>query len=178
MDFRSVTTRGGDSGQTGLADGSRRSKDDLLIEVLGDIDELHAALGMLKTVLTDNLKQDEVTWVENMLIRMGGMLAVPPTHPKYSKLDRIDNKDIELLESWQKEIMARIEIPEYFIVYGDSEGSARADMARAVCRRAERHLVSLIRQRVMIDLSAAQRFLNRLSDYLYVYARFLDDNPV
>ena len=173
-DFDQITTRGGDSGETSIADGSRRPKDDLLIDVLGEVDELHSALGLLKASLSENLEKDELDWIEHALIRIGGMLAVPPSHPGYGKLDHVDNQDIEKLEGWQKEMMDRVKIPPLFITYGGSEEGARADVARAVCRRAERRLVRLIRERGMRDLAVAQRFLNRLSDYLFVRARELD----
>ena len=173
-DFDSITTRGGDTGQTSIADGSRRPKDDLLIEMLGEVDELHAALGMLKAALPDLSRRDEIDWVEHCLLRIGGMLAVPPSHEYWSKLNRVDDGDIGKLESWQKEVMDRLKLPTVFITYGDSETGARADMARAICRRTERHIVRLIRERAMTELAPAQRFLNRLSDYLFVLAREMD----
>jgi cob(I)alamin adenosyltransferase len=173
-EFNQITTRGGDSGETSLADGSRRPKDDLLIDVLGEIDELHAALGLLKAALATTLERDEIDWMERSLLRIGAMIAVPPSHPAYEKLDRVDEKDIEKLEAWQKEIMDRVNMPPLFITYGGSESGARADVARAVCRRSERRIVKLIRERGMRDLGDAQRFLNRLSDWLFVRARDLD----
>ncbi len=173
-EFERITTRGGDSGDTSIADGSRRSKDDLLIEVLGEVDELHAALGLLKASLSDPFNRDEVEWVERALLRVGGMVAVPPTHPGYDSLDIVGEDDIQKLETWQKEMMASVSLPPVFITYGGSESGARADLARAVCRRVERRVVSLIRERGMRDIAGAQRFLNRLSDWLFVKARVLD----
>lgn len=175
-EFNQITTRGGDTGETSLADGSRRPKDDLLIEVLGEVDELHACLGLLKAALATTLERDEIDWMERSLLRIGGMIAVPPSHAAYEKLDRVDDEDIEKLEHWQKELMDRVNMPPLFITYGGSESGARADVARAVCRRAERRLVKLIRERGMRDLGDAQRFLNRLSDWLFVRARDLDAN--
>ena len=173
-EFESVTTRGGDTGETSIADGSRRPKDDLLIEVLGDVDELQAALGLVKAALEDIAEKDAVDWIQRCLLRNGGMLAVPLSHPARKKLDIIGDEDVDTLEKWQKEAMDRVSMPRRFITYGGSEAGARADLARAVCRRAERHLVGLIRTRGMRDLAPAQRFLNRLSDYLYVKAREWD----
>ena len=173
-EFDQITTRGGDTGETSLADGSRRVKDDLLIEVLGEVDELHATLGLLKVSLATTLERDEIDWMERSLLRIGGMIAVPPSHPAYKNLDRVGDTDIEQLEAWQKELMDRVNLPPLFITYGGSERGARADLARAVCRRAERRIVKLIRERGMTDLSDAQRFLNRLSDWLFVRARDLE----
>lgn len=175
IEFDSITTRGGDSGQTSIADGSRRAKDDLLIEVLGEVDELHASLGMVKASLTDIREQDEIDWIEQSLLRLGGMLAIPPNHRSYGKRPRINHADIEKLENWQRDAMEKADMPASFITYGGSEAGARADMARAICRRVERRVVTLIRERVMQDLADAQRFLNRLSDYLFVQARCFED---
>ncbi len=173
-EFTSITTRGGDSGETSIADGSRRPKDDALIEVLGEVDELHAALGLFKVTLSTPLEQDEIDWIQRCLIRMGGMLSVPPSHPAWEGLDRLNETDIEKLEEWQKESMNQMTMPTLFITYGGSEAGARCDIARAVCRRTERRMVALIRSRGMTELAPAQRFLNRLSDYLYVQARVMD----
>jgi cob(I)alamin adenosyltransferase len=173
-EFESITTRGGDGGDTSLADGSRRGKDDILIEVLGDMDELNAALGLFKAALQEVRDKDDVDWMQRVLIRIGGMLAVPPDHPSFRTLDAVGDDDIEELERLEREVMASVEMPRRFVTFGASEIGARADWARAVCRRAERHLVKLIRQRRMKDLEGAQRFLNRLSDCLYVMARRLD----
>jgi cob(I)alamin adenosyltransferase len=174
IEFDKITTRGGDFGETSIADGSRRPKDDLLIDVLGEVDEFHALLGLLKAALRTNGEQDEIDWMERGLLRLGGMIAVPPSHPTWEKLDVIGNSDIEKLEQWQKEMMEKVNLPPLFITYGGSESGARADVARAVCRRVERRLVRLIRERGMTDLAAGQRFLNRLSDWLFVKARQLD----
>ena len=174
VQFENVTTRGGDSGQTSMMDGSRRPKDDLLMEALGDVDELHATLGLFKASLSNQLEKDEIDWIEQVLLRIGGMIAVPPSHSYYSKLDRVDSEDIHRLETWQKEMMETLKIPNHFITYGSTDSGAKADLARAVCRRAERRVVSLIRERMMRDLMDAQVFLNRLSDYLFVWGRKLD----
>lgn len=171
IEFDHITTRGGDSGQTSLADGSRRFKDDILIDTLGEVDELHATLGMVKASQSHVQQRDELEWIEQCLIRIGGMIAVPLPR---ENIPCIDNADIETLESWQRDVMNTVNLPARFITYGGSDSGARADMARAVCRRTERRLVSLIHRQVMNHLIAAQRFLNRLSDYLFVLARYYD----
>lgn len=173
-EFDQITTRGGDGGQTSLADGSRRSKDDLIIDTLGEVDELHASLGLLKAALKTAPEIDEIDWIEHCLLRLGGMLAVPLSHPTYSKMNILTNLDLEKLEIWQKDLMDCVTLPPVFITYGESEPSARADIARAVCRRVERRLVRLIRERRMNDLVDGQKFLNRLSDFLFIKARELD----
>ena len=173
-DFSRITTRGGDSGQTSIADGSRRSKDDMLIDVIGEVDELHAQLGLLKASLTEVLDKDDIEWIEQRMLRIGGMLAVPPDHEAYASIQRVTDADIDHLEKRQKEMMDEVDLPPLFVTYGETESGARADVARAVCRRVERRMVRLIRERVMTDLTPAQRFLNRLSDWLFIRARLLD----
>ena len=174
VEFDKITTRRGDSGETSLADGLALPKDSLAFEVLGDVDELHSALGMLKASIEETPDKDEIDWIEHCLLRIGGMIAVPPSHSAFSKIDRVGIPDLEKLESRQKKLMEKVEMPPLFITYGGSEKGARADMARAVCRRAERHVVRLIREEKLSHLSDAQKFLNRLSDWLFVKARELD----
>jgi len=172
--FDRITTGGGDAGRSSLADGSRRRKDDLVIEVLGEIDETHSFLGLLKTAMENPSKRDEIEWIEHCLLTMGGMVAKAPTYPNTDKSLRVlGNSELNKLEKYQMKHMEQAEIPAAFVVYGDNEASARADVARAVCRRAERRLVALIMDRGMTELASAQIFLNRLSDYLFVLARTL-----
>ncbi|MCG8454335.1 MAG: cob(I)yrinic acid a,c-diamide adenosyltransferase [Spirochaetales bacterium] len=171
IEFDQITTRGGDGGETSIADGSRRGKDDQLIDVIGEVDELHAALGLYKATLQDKKLREEMDWIQRRLLCIGGMLAVPPDHSAYNQIERIDEKSIAKLEKSQKAMMKGVNLPPYFVTYGGSEQGARADWARAVCRRCERRMVALIRNRVMRDLAPAQQFLNRLSDWLFIRAR-------
>ncbi len=174
IEFKKITTRKGDSGKTSLADGLALPKDSLPFEVLGDVDELHSALGLLKASMEETPDKDDINWIENCLLRIGGMIAVHPSHSAFSKIDRVGISDLEKLETRQKKLMEKVEMPPLFITYGGSERGARADVARAVCRRSERHLVRLIRGKKLSHLSDAQKFLNRLSDWLFVKARELD----
>ncbi len=112
--------------------------------------------------------------MENCLLKIGGMLALAPTHPAYKKMDLVGDKDIEELEDRQKILMERVDLPPLFSTCGGSESGARADLARTVCRRTERHLVKLIREKKLNHLGDALKFLNRLSDWLYIKARELD----
>jgi len=174
IDFDQITTRKGDSGESSLADGLPQPKDSLVFEVLGDVDELHSALGLLKSSLDNSIDKDEIDWLEHCMLRIGGMLAVPPSHPAFSRIDRIEKSDIEKLETRQKELMEGIEMPPLFITFGKSEMGARADMARSICRRTERHLVRLVREEEASHLDEVRSFLNRLSDWLFIKARGLD----
>jgi len=173
-EFTEITTRRGDSGESSLSDGSRHPKDDLIFEVLGDVDELHSFLGLLKAGLNSEIETEEINWMEHRLLNIGAMTAVPISHPMYRSMELLEDVHIEELESRQKALMKNVEMPPLFITFGGSENGARADTARAVCRRTERHMVKLIREREMDHLGTALKFLNRLSDWLYIKARELD----
>jgi len=172
--FDRITTGGGDWGKSSLAAGPRRRKDDLIIEVLGEIDEVHAFLGLLKSALRNQSEREEIEWIEHCLLTIGGMVASIPTHPRVDKRLRVlGDAELKKLEKYQMKHMEAAKIPAAFVIYGSSEAAARADTARAVCRRAERRLVKLITVRRITKLASAQVFLNRLSDYLFVLARTL-----
>lgn len=160
-----IYTRTGDGGTTGLADGARVQKDSPLIEAIGAVDELNAALGVL---LAESLPEDIrscLTDVQHDLFDLGGELSKPGhtiLTPAYvNRLERtLDgfNKDLPPLED--------------FILPGGSRAAALAHLARTVCRRAERRLVTLARKKSAPPF--AVRYLNRLSDLLFVLARVLN----
>ncbi|MBS3936077.1 MAG: cob(I)yrinic acid a,c-diamide adenosyltransferase [Sulfuritalea sp.] len=160
-----IYTRTGDAGLTGLGDGSRIGKDGPRIAALGDVDELNAGVGLL---LCEELP-DEVrvllTGIQHDLFDLGGELSVPgasflqPTQPGRleTAIDRF-NGELEPLKE--------------FILPGGMRAAALAHQARTVCRRAERAVVALA-QREAVSTPARQ-YLNRLSDLLFVLARWLN----
>ena len=160
-----ITTRTGDAGETGLGDGSRVAKDSPRIAVLGDIDELNSALGL---VLAEDLPQalrDALHEVQQDLFDLGGELSIPG-HAilKAGQVKRLEKH----LEAWNAPLPALKE----FILPGGSRAAAAAHLARAVCRRAERSVVALGRADPVGDL--ARQYLNRLSDLLFVIGRSLN----
>jgi len=160
-----IYTRTGDEGYTSLLNNSRVSKTDDRIELLGTIDELSSHLGLAKVCADASLKED-ISTIQSTLIKVMACVA-SNSLSKYT-LDgevlfleeKIDN--IEKLFSRQKE----------FVLYGGCELSARLDVARAVVRRAERQFCRTTRLH-RLDPKAL-KYLNRLADYLYVSARFVD----
>ena len=160
-----IYTRTGDAGTTGLGDGSRIGKDAPRIAAIGDVDELNAALGVL---LCEELP-DEVrillTGVQNDLFDLGGELAVPGgcflkgTQPARleTAIDRY-NGDLEPLKE--------------FILPGGTCAAALTHQARTICRRAERAVVALAHHEPVTE--AARQYVNRLSDLLFVLARWLN----
>ena len=158
-----ITTRSGDQGQTGLADGSRVDKNSPRIHTLGDLDELNAALGLLAMEL-DHDRIGLVTGIQQRLFDLGGELALPGSSV-------INAGHVQDLEHQTEIINAKLPPLKEFILPGGTHAAARAHLARAVCRRAERSLWGLSRTETVN--SESLKYLNRLSDLLFVMARQL-----
>lgn len=157
-----IVTRTGDAGQTGLADGSRVSKDSARIRALGEVDELNCALGVaLAETLPEDLR-DALTAIQHDLFDLGGGLAIPGSAP-------VRDDQVARLEQWIERWNAGLAPLKEFILPGGSRAAALAHLARAVCRRAERALVALAATEPVPE--ASRRYLNRLSDLLFVLAR-------
>jgi len=160
-----IFTRTGDDGCTGLADGSRVDKMGPRITAIGDIDELNSHLGLVLVRLSGSAEEALLTEIQHDLFDLGGELAIPGssviTAPRVARLETaIDgyNQSLGPLEE--------------FILPGGGQAGATTHVARAVCRRAERALVSMSRQEQVNPQSLA--YLNRLSDLLFVLARHLN----
>lgn len=164
----SIITRTGDDGDTGLWSGERIGKDDLRVEAYGTIDELSSALGVARHLCL----QDEVLYaiedIQRILFRIAGELASVGL-----AFDRpITAKDEERLSERTTALEERIFL-KGFVLPGMTAGSAALDMARTIARRAERRVVALARKE---DVSGdLRKFLNRLSDYLFMLARAEED---
>jgi cob(I)alamin adenosyltransferase len=170
---------GGDCGKSSLYDGTRLSKDDLLFEALGDLDELNSFLGVARAALTDQngispRARRDIPSIQEDLIRIGAQIATPPESRQYEKLRPIAAADVDRLKDSELAYMEGIELPNEFILPGKSQCAAHFDVARAVCRRVERRIVSCIRDRNMEHLAACRAYLNRLSSLLFAIARSLD----
>ncbi len=176
--FDQITTRGGDEGLSTLYNGERRPKDDLVFQVLGDLDELNSFLGWVKAEGKGLFFKDELESLQLNLFRIGAEVATPPTDPRFHALDLLTDQDITVLETVEKRVLESIEVPKRFVLPGGCALSARLDICRTICRRAERSLVALIRSRGLQELAPCQRYLNRMSDYLYVLARWADQHNI
>ena len=160
-----IYTRTGDDGTTGLADGTRTPKDSPRVEALGEIDELNSAVGL---VLAEDLPEAlrvSLLAVQHDLLDMGGELCVPGH-------DIISAAHVTRLEKELDRLNAGLAPLEDFVLPGGSRAAAAAHLARTVCRRAERRLVALARLERVSPLLL--RYLNRLSDLLFVTARALN----
>lgn len=169
LEFTQVTTRGGDTGESSLADGERRRKDDLLFEALGTLDELVSYLGVVRAGI-DEKTAEVLLAVQKSLQIISGMAAVPKRSKLYPDSKKIDDSDIEKLEIEEARILEKTKISGKFVLPGNTEFSAHIHVARTVCRRAERRIVTCIREQSHSHLIPAQRYINRLADYLFVLA--------
>ena len=160
-----IYTRTGDQGKTGLADGSRVDKFHARIESLGNIDELNSIIGIL---LTEKLPSDKKAILERIqhdLFDIGGELSIP-NHTK------IDDKKVDFLENSLDDMNNELQPLKEFILPGGSKTSSYCHLARTVCRRVERDLFKLA-QTDKVN-KASLKYINRLSDTLFVLARFLN----
>ncbi|WP_434634586.1 cob(I)yrinic acid a,c-diamide adenosyltransferase [Chromobacterium sp. CV08] len=161
----SIITRTGDDGTTGLGDGSRVAKDGARIEALGDVDELNSVIGVL---LAEPPPQPMAQWlaeIQHDLFDLGSELAVPG----YAAISDGHVQALEALVAFMNEELGPL---KEFILPGGLRSAALAHQARAVCRRAERAVVALAREEEVSQ--PLRRYLNRLSDFLFVLARYLN----
>jgi len=172
-----VYTRRGDQGDTGLAGGQRVPKDSARIEAYGTVDELNAFLGAARATATELLPGhtrlaglvDTLLRVQHELFNLGSTLATLPedVHPKQA---RVTEEDIARLESEMDKMNEELPGLRSFVLAGGSRLDAELHICRTVCRRAERLVVALSRQEAVPP--EAVRYLNRLSDALFVWARW------
>jgi cob(I)alamin adenosyltransferase len=160
-----IYTRTGDDGTTGLSDGSRIDKDSLRITAIGSIDELNSLLGQVICENTDQQCGDVLTEIQHRLFDMGGELSMPGQQ-------LMQTESISWLEQQLDKMNADLAPLKDFILPGGSRVAAVCHVARSVCRRAERDVISLSHKN---DISIIiQGYLNRLSDLLFVMARFFN----
>jgi cob(I)alamin adenosyltransferase len=159
-----IYTRTGDDGSTGLGDGSRFEKDSLRVEAFGTVDELNSQVGLLMSTQLSEPVFDCLTRIQHELFDLGGELCMPG-------FTLIPESFVSQLEADLDHFNEDLPPLKDFILPGGSESAARCHIARTVCRRAERALVSLAREEETNPVSL--RYLNRLSDLLFVMARVL-----
>ena len=157
-----IYTRTGDKGETGLTGGDRVAKDSVLIHAIGDVDELNSLLGLLACKLEGDICLD-IKAVQNDLFDLGGELSCALPLIKQNRIDWLEQKLDQLNEN----------LPplKEFILPGGGEAASVCHLARSVCRRAERNLVSAARD-VSINAEVLA-YINRLSDLLFVMSRFI-----
>jgi len=159
-----IYTRTGDDGSTGLAGGDRVPKDSERIDAIGSVDELNATVGLLRASEVPEAIDEVLEGIQHRLFDLGGELAMPGT-------ELIAQARVTQLEQALDGFNAELPVLEEFILPGGNEAAARCHLARTVCRRAERDLLRLARKDPVNPVSG--RYLNRLSDLLFVLARVL-----
>jgi cob(I)alamin adenosyltransferase len=160
-----IYTRTGDDGSTGLGNGTRVPKDHARVEAIGAVDELNSVLGLL---LGESLPEDlraPLTRIQHTLFDIGGELSVP------GRAVLGDDRVTEL-EQWLDRFNADLAPLKEFILPGGSRAAALCHLARTICRRAERRVYTLSRSEAVAPVTL--RYLNRLSDFLFVLARTLN----
>lgn len=165
-------TRTGDTGTTSLVDGSRAQKDSVRIEAYGDIDELSSALGLIcADSKCPELVRGQIAAIQNIMFEIGGYLATPVADEAHPALHGIE-EDTRELEGWIDALDEMTPKIRSFILPGGCEGACRCHLARTVCRRAERKIITLARNSYVDP--ALISYINRLSDYLFIAARYLN----
>jgi cob(I)alamin adenosyltransferase len=169
----SIATKRGDGGQTGLAGGIRVSKADLRVETYGSIDELNTVLGFARSICQN---KEIAAWTEEIqrtLFRVGSALATPPESKKQPPV--LTPEDIDRLTNLVHQIEATEGILSDWSLPGAHTESAAYEVARAVCRRAERAAVRFVENGGVVQ-PAVLPYLNRLSDVIWLFGRLIEFN--
>jgi cob(I)alamin adenosyltransferase len=164
-----VYTRTGDAGTTALGGGQRVPKDSLRIEAYGTVDELNSVIGVAVASGLDPSMRERFHVVQQVLFNLGSDLCILEEDKERLLVPKIEPRHVEQLETWMDEWNETLEPLKSFILPGGDIASAQLHVARTVCRRAERLVISLAREEEVGELVIP--YLNRLSDFLFVASR-------
>ncbi|MFN4325413.1 MAG: cob(I)yrinic acid a,c-diamide adenosyltransferase [Azonexus sp.] len=160
-----IVTRTGDAGTTGLGDGSRTTKDSLRIDAIGEVDELNSSLGLLLCEELPARVRAALLDIQHDLFDLGGELCLPG-------MAIMQDTQVARLEELAEEFNRDLPMLKEFILPGGTRPAAVAHLCRTICRRAERAMVRLHHAEALPD--AARRYVNRLSDLLFILGRLLN----
>jgi cob(I)alamin adenosyltransferase len=167
-----VTTGTGDAGYTGLLGSERVAKYDPRPDTFGTVDEATSALGLARATTQDPKVKEIIYRVQNELYLLMGELATTPEN--YEKMGlRMTADHVQWLEQVEESLKQEVEIPNKFIIPGDTLDGAALDLARTIIRRAERMAVKLLHDGI-IQNGEVIRYLNRLSDLVFILARYIE----
>lgn len=167
-----VTTGTGDTGYTGLLGDQRVPKYDPRPDTFGTVDEATSALGLARATASDPRVKEIIYTLQQELYLLMGELATPAEH--YEKIGlRMTAEHVRRLEQTEEALKQAVEIPNKFIIPGDTPAGAALDLARTIIRRAERMAVRLLHEEVIANPEVV-RYLNRLSDLVFILARFVE----
>jgi cob(I)alamin adenosyltransferase len=167
----SIATKHGDTGQTGLAGGIRVSKSSLRVETYGTVDELNSAMGLARSFCDDADLRDRTKIIQRQLFQVGSALATPPESRKGQV--PVTTEMVEALTNQVYELEAIEGILADWSVPGEHPVGAAYDLARTVCRRAERAVVRLVESGEAVEPNVIA-YLNRLSDLLWLFGRKIE----
>lgn len=165
-----VYTRTGDDGTTALGGGQRIPKDALRIAVYGTVDELNSHLGVALAAGVDEALAEDLLRIQNELFHLGSDLCVLEEDKERLPVPRVEQRHVEALEELIDRLSAELEPLQNFVLPGGAPAAVQLHVARTVCRRAERQLVALAAVEAVGEHTVP--YLNRLSDGLFVMARF------
>jgi len=167
-----IYTKAGDLGKTSLIGGTRVPKSHIRIETYGTVDELNSFVGLLSDLVTDTGVKVILKEVQDRLFTVGSSLACDPDKEPHLKIPDLNEADITYLEQHIDAMNSILEPMKSFILPGGHQAISTAHIARCVCRRAERWCVNLQEESLFVEPMVIQ-YLNRLSDYLFVLARYI-----
>jgi len=168
-----VTTRGGDQGYTGLLGSERVPKYDARVEALGLLDEATSALGLARASVTDERVRQIILQQQQALYQIMAEVATTAESASKLNLPRIGEQDVASLEKIGDELKRDVAIGNRFIIPGETFPGAALDLARSVVRRAERYLARMVHGGEIANPDVL-RYLNRLSDVLFILARYVE----
>jgi ATP:cob(I)alamin adenosyltransferase len=165
-----IYTKTGDNGFTSLLGGTKILKSDLRIEAYGTVDELNSYIGLCRDLVSDNAAKNVLREIQDRLFTIGSSLACDPAKEPKMKIPDLKEEDVGLLEEEMDRMNEVLPEMKNFILPGGHPTVSHLHVGRCICRRAERACVRL--QDDPDDRSLIIKYLNRLSDYLFVVARF------
>lgn len=167
-----IYTRTGDAGKTSLIGGTKVPKSHIRIDSYGTIDELNSYIGMVRDQLPDDHSRDVLKEIQDRLFTVGSSLACDPEKEPLMKIPDLKESDVDFLEREIDRMNEVLPAMKNFILPGGHLAISTAHVARCVCRRGERLCVALQEHEEFVDLLVL-KYLNRLSDYLFVLARYI-----
>ena len=167
-----IYTKTGDAGKTSLIGGTKVFKNNIRIETYGTVDELNSHIGLVSDYLTDEKLKNILKEIQDRLFTIGSSLACDPDKNTGMHLPDLKETDVVFLEKNIDEMNEVLPVMKNFILPGGSLAVSASHVARCVCRRAERLCVNMQQQELFIE-PLVIKYLNRLSDYLFVLARYV-----
>lgn len=167
-----IYTKTGDQGKTSLIGGTKVPKSHIRIEAYGTVDELNSYIGLVMDHLQDTHSKQILNAIQDRLFTIGSSLACDPDKEPLMKIPDLKEEDIVLLEKEMDKMNETLPAMKSFILPGGHVSISTAHVARCICRRAERCCVNMQQQEVFVE-PLVIKYLNRLSDYLFVLARYV-----